>query len=64
LELLESQLGIAQKTLNELKEFTAGIQIKVQGSLTSAASVKAASLNLASHTNSTAHEIDQVRNIC
>ena len=59
LELLESQLGmqkthnlldITDRTLRALKEFTEKISIQVTGSVSSAAQVKATSIDLAKNT--------------
>lgn len=46
-----------------MKQFTEKIAIEITGSLTSAAQVKATSIELASNTKITAQEVLQVRNI-
>lgn len=63
LELLESQLDITDRTLKALKDFTEKISIQISGSISSAAQVKATSLELASNTKSTAEEVNQLKNV-
>ena len=63
LELLESQLDITDRTLTALKNFTEKISVNITGSISSAAQVKATSIELSSNTKSTAQEVDQLKNI-
>ena len=64
LELLESQLKIVDSTLSQLDSFQKSIQIQVKGSVSSAADIKAACLNLASRTKQTSDEVANLHNLC
>jgi hypothetical protein len=57
-------LDIADRTLKALKDFTDRISVQVTGSVSSAAQIKATSLELAKNTKTTAQEVQQLRNIC
>ena len=63
LELLESQLNTAESMVNKLYDFVKRLQIDIQGCLTSAAQIKATSLDLASNTNETLQEIKLLKNV-
>ena len=56
-------IDITDRTLKALKHFTEKIAIEITGSISSAAQVKATSLELASNTKVTAQEVSQIRNI-
>ena len=47
LELLEQQIDSADTTIKNLKDFTKKLQIEISGNLSSAASIKAASMDMA-----------------
>ena len=49
--------------MGALKHFTDKIAIEITGSISSAAQVKATSLELASNTKTTAQEVSQIKNI-
>ena len=57
LELLESQLVSAEQMVNRLFDFVQRLQIDIQGSLTSAAQIKATSMDLATNIKEASEEI-------
>ena len=63
LELLDSQLMTAEGVVNKLFDFVKRLQIDIQGSLTSAAQIKATSLDLASNTRDASEEIKLLRHV-
>ena len=46
-----------------MRDFTDKVSVNITGSISSAAQVKATSLELASNTKTTAEEVDQLNNI-
>lgn len=63
LELLDSQLNAADKMVSRLFDFVKRLQVDVQGSLTSAAQIKATSLDLASNTRDAAQEVHLLKDV-
>ena len=63
LELLESQLTSAESMVNKLFDFVKRLQIDIQGSLTSAAQIKATSLDLATNTRAASDEVRLLKQI-
>lgn len=63
LELLESQLTSAEAVVNKLFDFVKRLQVDIQGSLTSAAQVKATSMDLATNTREASDEVKLLKQI-
>jgi len=63
LELLEQQTAFAEESVERLQKFIKKVSIEVQGSLSSAASIKAASMDLAQNTKQTADEIKALKEV-
>lgn len=61
LELVESQIDGAEQVVKGLQNFVKKLTIEVQGSLQSAAQIKAAAMDLASCANKASDEVDQLR---
>ena len=57
LELLDSQLKVADKMTQRLFDFVKRLQVDIQGSMTSAAQIKATCLDLAANTRSASDEV-------
>jgi len=63
LELLEQQVNSAESVVGGLQTFIKKLSVEVQGSLQSAAQIKAASMDLAQNTRRTAEDIKALRQV-
>lgn len=63
LELLESQLTSAEAVVHKLFDFVKRLQVDIQGSLTSAAQIKATSMDLATNTREASDEVKLLKQI-
>ena len=63
LELLDSQLASAETMVNKLMDYVKRLQIEITGSLTSAAQIKATSMDLALNTSEASSEIKMLKHV-